>query len=49
MRKIRADYDPLAPGLREAWESRRREQFLVEPSDGAPIRYTEGDRVGVER
>ena len=49
MKKIRPDYDPTAPGVREAWESRQREQFLVEPATGAPIRYTEGDRVGVER
>jgi hypothetical protein len=49
MRKIRADFDPTVPGLRDAWERREREAFLVEPSDGAPIRYTEGDSVGVKR
>lgn len=49
MRKVRPDYDPTAPGLQEAWEARDRERFLVEPSDGQPIRYTEGQRVGVER
>jgi peroxiredoxin len=49
MQKIRRDYDPTAPGLREAWDRRERELFLVEPSEGAPIRYTEGDSVGVKR
>jgi peroxiredoxin len=49
MQKIRPDFDPTAPGLREAWDSRDRKRFLVEPSDGAPIRYTEGKKVGVER
>ncbi len=49
MKKIRPDYDPTAEGLREAWESKEREAFLVEPSAGAPIRYTEGEQVGVER
>jgi peroxiredoxin len=49
MKKIRHDYDPTAPGLHEAWENRERELFLVEPSDGAPIRYTEGREVGVKR
>lgn len=49
MKKIRRDYDPTAPGLREAWESRERQAFLVEPSVGAPIRYTEGNEVGVKR
>jgi peroxiredoxin len=49
MRKVRADFDPTAPGLREAWERRDREAFLVEPADGAPIRYTEGESVGVKR
>ena len=49
MQKIRVDFDLTAPGLREAWDRHERETFLVEPSDGAPIRYTEGDRVGVKR
>ena len=49
MQKIRPDFDLSAPGLREAWESRDRERFLVEPSDGAPIRFTEGKDVGVKR
>lgn len=49
MRKIRPDYDPTAPGLRAAWERGDRELFLVEPSSGAPIRYTEGTTIGVER
>ena len=43
------DYDPTAPGLREAWENHEREVFLVEPARGAPIRYTEGEAVGVKR
>jgi peroxiredoxin len=49
MKKIRPDYDPTAPGVREAWENEQHEQFLVEPAAGAPIRYTEGQHVGVER
>jgi peroxiredoxin len=49
MKKMRADYDPTAPGLREAWENEKRELFLVEPSAGAPIRYTEGKEIGVKR
>jgi peroxiredoxin len=49
MKKFRADFDPTAPGLREAWDRREREAFLVEPADGAPIRYTEGNHVGVKR
>lgn len=49
MKKIRPDYDPTAPGLQEAWEQRDRERFLVEPADGAAIRYTEGSGVGVKR
>jgi peroxiredoxin len=49
MQKLRPDFDPTAPGLREAWDRRDREAFLVEPSDGAPIRYTEGGSVGVKR
>jgi peroxiredoxin len=49
MQKLRADFDPTAPGLRDAWERRDREVFLVEPSDGAAIRYTEGSGVGVKR
>jgi peroxiredoxin len=49
MKKIRRDYDPTADGLREAWENDERELFLVEPAKGAPIRYTEGQGVGVKR
>jgi peroxiredoxin len=49
MKKIRPDFDPTADGLRDAWEQRDRKRFLVEPSDGAPIRYTEGEGVGVKR
>jgi peroxiredoxin len=49
MEKTRRDFDPTAPGLRDAWERRDRAAFLVEPSDGAPIRYTEGGSVGVKR
>ena len=49
MKKIRPDYDPHAPGVREAWERSEQESFLVEPADGPPIRYTEGSHVGVER
>jgi peroxiredoxin len=49
MRKIRADFDPTSPELREAWENEQQESFLVEPPVGAPIRYTEGSQVGVER
>lgn len=49
MQKIRPDYDPTAPGLRDAWERGDKDLFLVEPSDGAAIRYTEGSGVGVKR
>ena len=49
MKKFRRDFDPTVDGLREAWERRDRSPFLVEPSDGAPIRYTEGASVGVKR
>lgn len=48
MKKIRPDYDPTAPGLREPWDHRERDKFLV-PSDSGPIRYTEGEAVGVKR
>ena len=48
-KKMRHDYDPTAPGLREAWENHERELFLVEPAKGEPIRYTEGQAVGVKR
>ena len=49
MQKIRPDFDLSAPGLRDAWESEDRQRFLVEPSDGKPIRFTEGKSVGVKR
>ncbi len=49
MKRFRPDYDPQAPGLREAWENGDKQVFLVEPASGRPIRYTEGEKVGVER
>ena len=49
MRKTRPDFDPTAAGLRDAWERHERDLFLVEPADGAAIRYTEGAGVGVKR
>lgn len=49
MRATRPDFDLGAPGLRDAWDRGEREQFLVSPVEGAPIRYTEGTDVGVKR
>jgi peroxiredoxin len=49
MRKVRVDFDLSAPGLREAWDRGERTQFLVNPVEGAAIRYTEGTAVGVKR
>jgi peroxiredoxin len=49
MQKIRADFDPTAPGLREAWDAGDHTPFLVEPPVGKPLRYTEGAEVGVKR
>ncbi len=49
MQKLRPDFDPTAPGLREAWDRGEHEVFLVEPPVGVPIRYTEGSKVGVKR
>ena len=48
-RKWRADFDLHAPGLREAWDRKDHAPFLVEPPVGKPIRYTEGDHIGVKR
>jgi peroxiredoxin len=49
LRRTRPDFDPGAPGLRAAWDGGEREIFLVNPIDGAAIRYTEGTEVGVKR
>lgn len=49
LRETRPDFDLAAPGLREAWERGERERFLVTPTEGAAIRYTEGSEVGVKR
>jgi peroxiredoxin len=49
LRGVRPDFDLAAPGLREAWERGDTDRFLVAPVDGAAIRYTEGDEVGVKR
>jgi hypothetical protein len=49
MRKLRPDFDLSAPGLREAWDRGERDQFLVTPVEGEPIRYTEGGAIGVKR
>jgi peroxiredoxin len=49
MQELRPDFDPSAPGLREAWDRGEHEVFLVEPPVGVPIRYTEGSKVGVKR
>jgi peroxiredoxin len=49
LRSSRPDFDLATPGLREAWERGETAQFLVEPVEGAAIRYTEGDDVGVKR
>ena len=35
MKKFRPDYDPQAPGLREAWEGGDKKVFLVEPATGS--------------
>ena len=47
--KFRPDFDLSTPGLREAWDKGEHETFLVEPAAGKPIRFTEGDKVGVKR
>lgn len=49
LRQTRPDFDLSTPGLREAWEAGEAERFLVAPVDGEPIRYTEGEGVGVKR
>jgi peroxiredoxin len=49
LRKIRPDFDISVPAVREAWDRGEREMFLVEPSEGEAIRYTEGTEVGVKR
>jgi peroxiredoxin len=49
MRAHRRDFDLSAPGLREAWDCGKREQFLVTPVEGEAIRYTEGTEIGVKR
>jgi peroxiredoxin len=49
LRTVRPDFDLAAPGLREAWKRGEAERFLVRPVAGAPIRYTEGEAVGVKR
>jgi peroxiredoxin len=49
MRAHRRDFDLGAPGLREAWDRGKREQFLVTPVEGEAIRYTEGTEIGVKR
>jgi peroxiredoxin len=49
MRAHRPDFDLSAPGLREAWEAGDTARFLVEPVEGAAIRYTEGADIGVKR
>ena len=48
LKRIRPDFDLHAEGLREAWESGEREQFLVEGIEPA-IRYTEGKSIGIKR
>jgi len=48
-KKIRPDFDLVAPGLREeAWERGDRDQFLVDTLE-EPIRYTEGKSIGIKR
>jgi peroxiredoxin len=49
LRETRPDFDLSAPGLREAWERGEREAFLVTPTEGTAIRYTEGTEIGVKR
>lgn len=49
MRASRPDFDLATPGLREAWDAGDTARFLVEPVEGAAIRYTEGSDVGVKR
>jgi peroxiredoxin len=49
MRAHRRDFDLSSPGLREAWDRGKREQFLVTPIEGEAIRYTEGTEIGVKR
>jgi hypothetical protein len=49
MQNIRADFDLMAPGLRDAWERGEHNAFLVEPPVGVPIRFTEGAAIGVKR
>jgi hypothetical protein len=48
LQKIRADFDPASPGLKEAWEQGDRDEFLVDTLD-EPIRYTEGTSIGIKR
>jgi peroxiredoxin len=48
-RVSRPDFDLASPGLREAWDAGDTRRFLVKPVEGFPIRYTEGDDVGVKR
>lgn len=45
--KIRPDFDLASPGLREAWDSGDRDRFLVDTQN--PIRYTEGQSIGIKR
>jgi peroxiredoxin len=49
MRVSRPDFDLATPGLREAWDAGDTARFLVDPVEGSPIRYTEGNDVGVKR
>jgi peroxiredoxin len=49
LRETRPDFDLSAPGVREAWEAGDSQRFLVAPVEGAAIRYTEGNDVGVKR
>jgi peroxiredoxin len=49
LRQTRPDFDLSTPGLREAWDAGEAERFLVAPVEGEPIRYTEGEGVGVKR
>jgi hypothetical protein len=42
------DFDLAPPGLKEAWERGDHDQFLVDALE-EPIRYTEGESIGIKR